>query len=202
MNDNLEVVASADTNEQSSVTQASPQQTLINDENQIKSDLIKVESLKANKTGKNKKFYRLFPSLVSERVVNAFSCALLRNNGHLLLQGQLYLTKRYFAFHSNIFGYQTTLFKKWSDVTNIEKDKIALVFPTAISIFTKTNEKYFFASFLSRNHAFRSICKLWHQQTISFDLNNNTNNKKLLNKENSVYLDAINGKIYSFIFLI
>ena len=137
----------------------------------------------------NKKFNRLFPSLCnSERVLNVFNCALLRNNGHLLLQGNLYLTKRYFAFHSNIFGYQTNLLDKWSNVVNVEKNKIALVFPTAISIFLSSNEKYFFASFISRNQAYRTICKLWNQQIGSSEIN-----KLILNRENSVYLDALNG---------
>lgn len=139
------------------------------------------------KISSNKKLHRLFPNLLNERVSNAFSCALLRNNGHLLLQGTLYITKRYFAFHSNIFGFQTYLCKKWTEVIKIEKDRIALVFPTAISIFTKTNEKYFFASFLSRNEAFRSICKLWNQQVQILETN------KRINRENSVYLDALNG---------
>lgn len=183
MSNNLDVVAEADTT--TALVPMGAPETKHDAPDKL------VENLKI-KVSTNKKFNRLFPQLSSERVVNAFSCALLRNNGHLLLQGQLYVTKRYFAFHSNIFGYQTTLFRKWSDVVNVEKDKIALVFPTAISIFTKTNEKYFFASFLSRNQAFRSICKLWHQQTISLDV------AKLI-RENSVYLDAINGNL-SFLF--
>ena len=139
----------------------------------------------------NKKFNRLFPSLInSERVLNVFNCALLRNNGHLLLQGNLYLTKRYFAFHSNIFGYQTNLLDKWCNVVNVEKDKIALVFPTAISIFLDSNEKYFFASFISRNQAYRTICKLWNQQIGLSEIS-----KLMINRENSVYLDAVNGKV-------
>jgi hypothetical protein len=162
------------------------------------SDLVKLNkqlSIKSNENVSvknkkiNKKFHRLFPINGNEKVQSVFSCALLRNNGHLLLQGRLYLTKRYFAFHSNIFGYQTSLHKKWSEVINVEKDKIALVFPTAISIFTSNNEKYFFASFLSRNQAYRTICKIWNQSNFSID---NNNKKIIMNREISVYMDAIN----------
>jgi hypothetical protein len=54
--------------------------------------------------------------------------------------------------------------------------------------FLSSNEKYFFASFISRNQAYRTICKLWNQQIGSSEIN-----KLILNRENSVYLDALNG---------
>ncbi|XP_013140312.1 PREDICTED: uncharacterized protein LOC106104727 [Papilio polytes] len=54
---------------------------------------------------RQKKFQRHFPQVgPDERVLNYYSCALV---GDLLLQGHLYITKNYFAFYSNVFGYVT-----------------------------------------------------------------------------------------------
>lgn len=54
---------------------------------------------------RQKKFLRHFPTLEDdEKVLNYYSCALI---GDILLQGHLYITKNYFAFYSNVFGYVT-----------------------------------------------------------------------------------------------
>jgi len=54
---------------------------------------------------RQKKFLRLFPGVSrDECVLNYYACALV---GDLLLQGHLYITYNYFAFHSNVFGYVT-----------------------------------------------------------------------------------------------
>ncbi|KAG8237441.1 hypothetical protein J437_LFUL016253 [Ladona fulva] len=54
---------------------------------------------------RQKKFHRHFKQVApEERVLNYYSCALI---GDILLQGHLYITKNYFAFYSNVFGYVT-----------------------------------------------------------------------------------------------
>lgn len=125
-----------------------------------------IESLKQKQSmSANKKFQRLFGHKIkdsNERLISVFRCALLRNNRHLLLQGILYVTRKHFAFHSNIFGYQTLELEKWSDIKEIKKENIALLFPTAISFTTHSDKKYFFASFLYRNQAFKILTKIWH----------------------------------------
>jgi hypothetical protein len=128
------------------------------------------QSLKLKKhIAANKKFHKLFKekfpseSTFTDRdLINEFSCALLRNKS-LLLHGTMYTTKKYFAFHSNIFGYETYLIKRWAEVTQLKKENIALVFPTAISL-TTHDESYFFASFMARNQAFKAFYKLWNNQ--------------------------------------
>ena len=121
-----------------------------------------------NNPSANKKFHRFFGS--HEQVLNIFSCALLRNKSHFLLQGSLYITKRSYGFHSNIFGFRNVLHGKWSDVTALKKENIALLFPTAISFVTKNNGKFLLASFLSRNFAYKHLCKLWHAQNPYCDM--------------------------------
>lgn len=85
------------------------------------SKLFKSLKLKKN-LASNKKFQKLFGNKIpdstsyQERVlIDEFSCALLRNKS-LLLHGTLYTTQKYFAFHSNIFGYETYLMKEWTEV--------------------------------------------------------------------------------------
>lgn len=54
---------------------------------------------------RQKKFMRHFPNVEEgEKVLNHYSCALVSD---ILLQGNLYITANYFAFHSNVFGYVT-----------------------------------------------------------------------------------------------
>ena len=116
-------------------------------------------------------------------IIHIFICAYLPTNGHLLLQGKLYITKRYFAFHSNIFGYQTLLHGKWSDVLQVKKENIALIFPTAISIQTLA-ETFFFASFLARDQAYQLFNKLANLKVAQIETN-------LLNTETSDDGDTI-----------
>ena len=140
----------------------------------LDSDLHKSNLKTKKKNSANKKFQRFFGSKLignsHEQVISIFSCALLRNHSHFLLQGHLYVTKRFYGFHSNIFGYRTALLGKWSEVTSLKKENIALFFPTAISFTTKNNEKFTFASFLSRNYAIKYFCKLWHLQSPFYDV--------------------------------
>lgn len=126
------------------------------------------------KNSANKKFQRFFGSKLlgnsHEQVISIFSCALLRNHSRFLLHGSLYVTKQFYGFHSNIFGFRTVFLGKWSEVTSLKKENVALFFPTAISFTTKKNEKFTFASFLSRNYAFKYFCKLWHLQSPFYEI--------------------------------
>lgn len=155
-----------------------------------------IENIKLKqKLSANKKFHRLFGNKISssnERLVNVFNCALLRNHSHLLLQGTLYVTKKYYGFYSNIFGYQTVVCGKWSDLVSIKKENVALFFPTAISFLTESNEKYLFASFISRNQAYKLLIKLWSQQQCNVhDLHHNIEFKPLFSS--SEKLNTPNG---------
>jgi len=49
---------------------------------------------------------------------------------------------------------------KWKDVTAITKEKTALVIPNAISI-TSGKDKYFFATFTSRDKSFLMLFRVW-----------------------------------------
>lgn len=76
------------------------------------------------------------------------------------MQGRLYVSQNYVCFHANIFRWETYLTIRWKDVTSITKEKTALVIPNAILICT-AKEKYFFATFTTRDKAFLMLFRVW-----------------------------------------
>ncbi|XP_011207701.2 protein Aster-B isoform X1 [Bactrocera dorsalis] len=103
-------------------------------------------------------FKKLFKEVpCEERLIVDYSCALQRD---ILVQGRLYVSQNYVCFHANIFRWETYLTIRWKDVTSITKEKTALVIPNAISICT-AKEKYFFATFTTRDKAFLMLFRVW-----------------------------------------
>ncbi|KAL2892550.1 Protein VASCULAR ASSOCIATED DEATH 1 chloroplastic [Bienertia sinuspersici] len=105
--------------------------------------------------------YRQLFRLPSEEVLlQDFNCALQEN---ILLQGHMYLFEHYICFYSNIFGFETKKIIPFQDVTCVRRAKTAGIFPNAIEIATP-EKRHFFASFLSRDDAFKLISDGWSQQ--------------------------------------
>ncbi|KAL9252722.1 VASCULAR ASSOCIATED DEATH 1, chloroplastic-like protein [Drosera capensis] len=73
-------------------------------------------------------------------------------------EGHMYLFDHYLCFYANIFGFETK--KIINEVANVRRAKTAGIFPNAIEIFA-SGEKLFFASFLSRDEAFKLIAERW-----------------------------------------
>ncbi|RZB86853.1 Protein VASCULAR ASSOCIATED DEATH 1, chloroplastic isoform B [Glycine soja] len=96
----------------------------------------------------------------SRVLIEDFNCALQEN---LLIQGHMYLFVNFICFYSNIFGYETKKIIPFPEVTSVRRAKTAGLFPNAIEILAG-NKKYFFASFLSRDEAFRIINEGWSRQ--------------------------------------
>nr|XP_015839633.1 PREDICTED: uncharacterized protein LOC100141873 isoform X1 [Tribolium castaneum] len=107
---------------------------------------------------RQKKFNRHFPAVDDdEKVLNHYSCALI---GDILLQGHLYITKNYFAFYSNVFGYVTKLLIPMLSVEKITKEKTARIIPNAVGIAT-SEDKHVFGSLMSRDSTYRYMVKVW-----------------------------------------
>ncbi|XP_041981060.1 uncharacterized protein LOC121734503 [Aricia agestis] len=107
---------------------------------------------------RQKKFQRHFPQVgPEERVLNYYSCALV---GDLLLQGHLYITKNYFAFYSNVFGYVTKLLIPTTSVLRITKEKVARIIPNAVGVCTR-DERHVFGSLLSRDSTYKLMMAVW-----------------------------------------
>jgi len=108
---------------------------------------------------RQKKFIKNFKQLPQEEVVlQRYSCALVSD---ILLQGHLYITENYFAFHSNVFGYVTRLQIPVRSVTKITKEKTAKIIPNAVGVCTEDEVKHIFASLLSRDTTFKLMTRLW-----------------------------------------
>lgn len=107
---------------------------------------------------RQKKFQRHFPQVgPEEKVLNYYSCALV---GDLLLQGHLYITKNYFAFYSNVFGYVTKLLIPTSTVLRITKEKVARIIPNAVGVCTR-DDRHVFGSLLSRDSTYKLMTHVW-----------------------------------------
>ncbi|KAL8140265.1 hypothetical protein V2J09_006286 [Rumex salicifolius] len=110
--------------------------------------------LLASRTEEYRQLFRLPPEVV---LIQDFNCALQES---ILLQGHMYLFDRYICFYSNIFGFETKKIIAFNEVTLIRRAKTAGLFPNAIEI-VASGKKHFFASFLSRDEAFKLIEEGW-----------------------------------------
>ncbi|XP_010692054.2 protein VASCULAR ASSOCIATED DEATH 1, chloroplastic isoform X1 [Beta vulgaris subsp. vulgaris] len=106
---------------------------------------------------KSEEYRQLFRLPSEEVLLQDFNCALQEN---ILLQGHMYLFEHYICFYSNIFGFETKKIIPLQDVTAVRRAKTAGIFPNAIEI-EATGKKHFFASFLSRDEAFKLIDDGW-----------------------------------------
>lgn len=103
-------------------------------------------------------FRRLFKDLPdTEQLIVDYSCALQRD---ILVHGRLYVSQNWLCFYANIFGWETFVTIKCTDVNGIRKEKTALVIPNAVQVCTET-EKYFFASFISRDTTYTVLFRIW-----------------------------------------
>ncbi|XP_033609482.1 GRAM domain-containing protein 2B isoform X3 [Cryptotermes secundus] len=137
---------------------------------------------------RQKKFHRHFKQVAAEEhVLNYYSCALV---GDILLQGHLYITKNYFAFYSNVFGYVTKLLIPTVSVIKISKEKTARIIPNAIGVATE-DDKHVFCSLLSRDSTYTLMVQVWKTATIPGPQNMLSSSKELKDE-----VDSASGDIH------
>ncbi|ORZ16415.1 hypothetical protein BCR42DRAFT_491458 [Absidia repens] len=121
---------------------------------------------------RNKEFHALFKSVpLDDNLIEDYGCALQKD---ILLQGRIYISQRHLCFNANIFGWITNLVIAFTDIVEIEKRTTAIFIPNAILISTNQS-KHFFASFLSREHAYEQMVTIWRQAQLrasSITINN------------------------------
>ncbi|XP_046679290.1 uncharacterized membrane protein C20F10.07-like [Homalodisca vitripennis] len=110
-----------------------------------------------------KKFLRHFKVDPEEKVIDYYSCALVAD---ILLQGHLYISKNYFAFYSNVFGYVTKLLIPTTSVVNVTKEKTAYILPNAVGVST-ADDRHVFSSLLSRDSTYKLMVQVWHSALAS-----------------------------------
>ncbi|KAM7274863.1 hypothetical protein ACFE04_016729 [Oxalis oulophora] len=108
---------------------------------------------------KSEEYRQLFRLPTDEILIQDYNCAFQES---ILLQGHMYLFLHFICFYSNIFGFETKRIIPFHQITSVKKAKTAGIFPTAIEIIA-VEKKYFFASFLSRDEAFKLINDGWSQ---------------------------------------
>ncbi|KAJ4847607.1 hypothetical protein Tsubulata_002705 [Turnera subulata] len=109
---------------------------------------------------RSEEYRQLFRLPPDEVLVQDFNCAFQES---ILLQGHMYLFVNYICFYSNIFGFETKKVIPFNEVASVKRAKTAGIFPNAIEILAG-GKKYFFASFLSRDEAFKLINDGWLQR--------------------------------------
>ncbi|KAE9603445.1 putative GRAM domain, VASt domain-containing protein [Lupinus albus] len=109
---------------------------------------------------KSEEYRQLFHLPLEEVLIEDFNCALQEN---ILIQGHMYLFVNFICFYSNIFGFETKRIIPLAEITGVRRAKTAGLFPNAIEIIAGSR-KHFFASFLSRDDAFKIINDGWLRQ--------------------------------------
>lgn len=112
-----------------------------------------------------KHFGHIVPS--NERFIVDYSCAYQRE---ILAQGRMYISLNYICFYANIFSWETNLVVRFRDIKQINKTNTALIIPNAIEILTNSGDKYFFASYVSREKAFLMLYKIWQNALLDIKL--------------------------------
>jgi len=101
---------------------------------------------------------RYFPGLPpDETLIVDYSCALQRD---ILVHGRLYVTTNFLCFYANIFRWETAVTVRWREVTEMKKEKTALVIPNAIQV-CAGSDKFFFTSFAARDKTYVMLFRLW-----------------------------------------
>lgn len=103
----------------------------------------------------------------NERFIVDYSCAYQRE---ILAQGRMYISLNYICFYANIFSWETNLVIKCKDIKQIYKTNTALFIPNAIEIITNSGDKYFFASYVSREKAYLMLYKIWQNALLDVKL--------------------------------
>ncbi|EPS42465.1 hypothetical protein H072_3632 [Dactylellina haptotyla CBS 200.50] len=127
---------------------------------------------------RNKDFHTLFKSVpLDDNLIEDYGCALQKE---ILLQGRMYVSNGHICFHSNIFGWVTTLVISFDEIVAIERKMTALVIPNAIMIQT-LHARNVFASFISRDSTYDLILGIW--RTIHPNLVDTINGTRLGDKD-------------------
>ncbi|KNC55132.1 uncharacterized protein AMSG_10734 [Thecamonas trahens ATCC 50062] len=117
---------------------------------------------KAKARGREAEFREQFNLPTSEQLIQDYTCAFQRD---VLVHGRMYVSQNYVSFCATVFGWVTLVIIPFAEIVAIEKRNAALVFPNAIAIRTRRKDKYFFASFIVRDSAFRTLTFLWKNAT-------------------------------------
>lgn len=73
----------------------------------------------------------------------------------------MYLSANYLCFYANILNWKSSLCLKYEDIVCVTREKTAKLISNAIEVKTNKSEKYFFASFVTRDKTFGIIERLW-----------------------------------------
>uniref|UniRef100_UPI00398F3B69 GRAM domain-containing protein 2B isoform X2 n=1 Tax=Pristiophorus japonicus TaxID=55135 RepID=UPI00398F3B69 len=125
----------------------------------------------SNPSKTNATYHKIFKNVEKdESLKQSFTCALQKD---ILYQGKLFVSENWICFNSKVFGRDIKISIPAFTVTQIKKQKTALLVPNALCISTEL-EKFMFVSLLSRDAAYKllkSVCM--HLEERSDDISPN-----------------------------
>ncbi|XP_078423067.1 GRAM domain-containing protein 2B isoform X4 [Cetorhinus maximus] len=111
-----------------------------------------------NPSKTNATYHKLFKHVEKDELLKqSFTCALQKD---ILYQGKLFVSENWICFNSKVFGRDIKIAIPAFSVTQIKKQKTALLVPNALCISTEL-EKFMFVSLLSRDATYKllkSVC--------------------------------------------
>ncbi|PKI85798.1 hypothetical protein MVES1_000302 [Malassezia vespertilionis] len=132
---------------------------------------------------RNADFHHIFPSVPEDDfLIESHGCAMSKD---LLIQGRLYVSEGHVCFHSNIFGWVTSIVVPFSDIISIVKRNTAYLIPNAVQIRTLHN-KYLFSSLVSRDLVYSMLVNIWrlsHPSDAAREASKNATDEKIAEKD-------------------
>ncbi|XP_043536121.1 GRAM domain-containing protein 2A-like isoform X3 [Chiloscyllium plagiosum] len=106
----------------------------------------------------NSQYHKLFKEVPEEELLRkVYSCALQKD---ILIQGRLYISSNWLCFYANFFGKDIKVTVSVTSVVLVKKHRTAGLLPNGLVIRTKSNEKYIFVSFISRDNVYDELRKI------------------------------------------
>ncbi|CAL8082933.1 unnamed protein product [Orchesella dallaii] len=103
------------------------------------------------------KFHRLFEMPPEEKLINYYPCCYLIKP--FPRQGWLYLSLNHMCFYSYIFGGETKIILRWTDVIGLEKTN-TYVAPQSIHVSTRHTDYYFSWFITNKSEVFKLMSQL------------------------------------------
>ena len=107
---------------------------------------------------RNADFHALFPNVSDDDfLIETNACAIARD---FLIQGRMFVSERHLCFHSNIFGWITSVVVPFVEIISIEKKSTAYLIPNAILVRT-LHSKFMFTSLVTRDLTYSMLVNIW-----------------------------------------
>lgn len=130
---------------------------------------------------------RMFNLPDTESVIQDYACALRRS---MLVPGRMFISQNYACFYASLpETFESIPFRK---ITDIVRDKTALLFDNAINLITPS-ATYYYGSFVHRDETFNLLTHLWKNPPSYYDVEEITLSQRPMSYAGSTGNNGNNG---------